>query len=59
MLKSVEDINTTKKRLRIEIPSEVIEGEIKNSLDQLRQRAKIPGFRQGKAPVTLIEKRFG
>ena len=59
MLKSVEDINTTKKRLRIEIPSDMIEGEIKTSLEQLRQRAKIPGFRPGKAPVTLIEKRFG
>lgn len=59
MLKAVEDISATKKRLRIEIPSEVIEGEIKTSLDQLRREAKIPGFRPGKAPVTLIEKRFG
>jgi trigger factor len=58
LLKAVEDINTTKKRLRIEIPSEMIEGEIKNSLEKLRQKAKIPGFRPGKAPVTLIEKRF-
>jgi len=58
LLKAVEDINATKKRLRIEIPSEMIEGEIKNSLEKLRQKAKIPGFRQGKAPVTLIEKRF-
>lgn len=59
MLKSVEDITTTKKRLRIEIPSDMIEGEIKSSLEHLREKAKIPGFRPGKAPVTLIEKRFG
>lgn len=59
MLKSVEDINATKKRLRIEIPSDIVETEIKASLDKLRQQAKIPGFRPGKAPVTLIEKRFG
>jgi trigger factor len=59
LLKSVEDITTTKKRLRIEIPSDMIEGEIKNSLEHLREKAKIPGFRPGKAPVTLIEKRFG
>jgi trigger factor len=59
LLKSVEDISTTKKRLRIEIPSDVIEREILNSLDKVRQKAKIPGFRPGRTPVNIIEKRFG
>jgi trigger factor len=59
LLKSVEDINTTKKRIRIEIPSDVVEKEIGDSLEKVRQKAKIPGFRPGKAPISLIEKRFG
>jgi len=59
LLKAVEDINQTKKRLRIEIPSDIIEREIKNSLEKLKLTVKIPGFRPGKAPVNLIEKRFG
>ena len=59
MLKSIEDINATKKRLRIEIPSDVIEKEIADSLEKVRQKAKIPGFRPGKAPISLIDKRFG
>ena len=59
MLKSTEDINTTKKRLKIEIPADVVEREIKASLEKVRQNAKIPGFRPGKAPMSLIEKRFG
>ncbi len=59
MLKSIEDINATKKRLRIEVPAEVIEREIGSSLENLRQKVKIPGFRPGKAPFNLIEKRFG
>jgi trigger factor len=59
LLKAVEDINQTKKRLRIEIASDLIEREIKNSLEKLRHTVKIPGFRPGKAPVNLIEKRFG
>ncbi|MEW6068202.1 MAG: trigger factor [Nitrospirota bacterium] len=59
MLKSVEDINPTKKRLRIEIPSDVIEKEIDVSLKKLKQQMKIPGFRPGMAPISLIEKRFG
>ncbi|MCG2721030.1 MAG: trigger factor [Thermodesulfovibrionales bacterium] len=59
MLKSVEDINATKKRLKIEIPSDIIEKEIGNSLERLKQNVKIPGFRPGKAPISIIEKRYG
>jgi trigger factor len=56
---AIEDINTTKKRLRVEIPADVIEKEIGLSLQKLKQKAKIPGFRQGMAPMNLLEKRFG
>ncbi len=59
MLKSVEEINTTKKRVSIEIPADVIEREISGSLERLKQQVRIPGFRPGKAPTNLIEKRFG
>ncbi len=59
MLQAVEDISSTKKRITIEIPPEVIEKEIRDSLEQLRQNTKIPGFRPGRAPLNLIEKRFG
>lgn len=59
MLKAVEDISTTKKRLKIEIPSETIENMIRDSLEKVRQKAKIPGFRPGKTPMGIIEKRFG
>jgi len=58
LLKAVEDLSTTKKRLRIEIPSEAIEKKIKNSLEKARQKAKIPGFRPGKTPMNIIEKHF-
>jgi trigger factor len=56
---AIEDINTTKKRLRVEIPADVIEKEIGLSLQNLKQKAKLPGFRQGMAPMNLLEKRFG
>jgi len=59
LLKSVEDITTTKKRIRIEIPSDIIEREIGSSFEKLKNSVKIPGFRPGKAPVALLEKRFG
>ena len=59
MIKNVEDISTTKKRLRIEIPADTIEQEIRDSLEKLRRKTTIPGFRTGKAPIDLIEKKFG
>lgn len=59
MPQTVEDISSTKKRIRIEIPSDIIEKEIKDYLESLRQKTRIPGFRPGKAPLHLIEKRFG
>ena len=55
----VEDISTTKKRLKIDIPKEVIEKEYIAGLDNVRQRARIPGFRQGKAPRKVLERYFG
>lgn len=56
---AVEDISSTKKRLKIEIPTDIIEKEYKMGLDNVRKRARIPGFRPGNAPVTMIEKKFG
>jgi trigger factor len=59
MLKTVEEVSPTKKKLGIEIPSEAIEKEIAEELQRLRQRMRLPGFRAGKAPLPLIEKKFG
>lgn len=56
---AVEDISSTKKRLKIEIPTDIIEKEYIMGLDNVRKRAKIPGFRPGNAPITMIEKKFG
>lgn len=59
MVQTVEDISSTKKRIKIEIQPDIIEKEIVDYLDKLRQKTKIPGFREGKAPLHLIQRRFG
>ncbi len=59
MLKSFEEISSTKKRLAIEIPADVVEAEVQKGLLEARKKANLPGFRAGKAPMTIIEKRFG
>jgi trigger factor len=59
MIKSIEDISSTKKRLSIEIPADAIEQEIGKSLAYIRKNASFSGFRKGKAPMQLVEKRYG
>ncbi len=59
MLKTVEEVSPTQKRLLIEISAQDIEKEISASLEKVRRGARIAGFRPGKAPMSLIEKKFG
>lgn len=56
---TVEDIGPARKALTIEIPAERIAEKIASSFDQYRTEAVIPGFRRGRAPKRLMEKRFG
>ena len=59
MLKSCEDISATRKRLTIEIPVDMIEAEIQKKLIEAQSKTRIPGFRPGKAPMNIIEKKYG
>ncbi len=59
MQKTVEDINPTKKRFIIEVPADVLEKRITDALRNIGRNVKIPGFRPGKAPLSLLDKRFG
>ncbi len=42
----------------IEIPPAEVDNETQNLLVRIQQRAKIPGFRPGKAPLDLVKKEF-
>lgn len=44
--------------LRAEIPADQVKIEHKNIVKAFGAQAKIPGFRPGKTPVSVIEKRF-
>lgn len=56
---TVENISITKKRITLEAKSDEIEQEIQKSLQEVRTKSKIPGFRPGKAPISLIDKKYG
>lgn len=44
--------------LTARLAADVVERERQSILDQLRRRASVPGFRPGKAPLTLVRSRF-
>ena len=58
MKAELTDISTVKKSLDIEIPQEVVDGEITSIAQQFRRRARVPGFRPGKAPLGIVKNRY-
>ncbi|HSW46054.1 MAG TPA: trigger factor [Phycisphaerae bacterium] len=55
----VEDVATLRKKLTITVPRETISTQFDEQYDELRREALVPGFRKGRAPRRLLEKRFG
>ncbi|MDA0766128.1 MAG: trigger factor [Verrucomicrobia bacterium] len=45
-------------RIQVEVPAEAVSGERRQIVQAFSKQAKIPGFRPGKIPVKVIEKRF-
>ena len=52
------DVNETRKRVRVEIRSAVVDGEIDRVARDYAKKARVPGFRPGKAPAGVIKQRF-
>lgn len=55
----IEEQGPCRKQLTITVPAESVDDQLTGSMDALVQEAAIPGFRPGRAPRRLIEKRFG
>ncbi|MCG3181740.1 MAG: Trigger factor [Phycisphaerae bacterium] len=56
---TVEDLGALRKKLLIAVPRERIDAKRDESIKQLASTQQVPGFRIGRAPRRLIEKRFG
>jgi trigger factor len=52
------DVNETRKNVRVEIPSDVVNAEIDRIARGYSKKARIPGFRPGKAPPSVIKNRY-
>jgi len=56
---TIEEAGPCKKKVSIEIPEETINNATDEKYKELRKEALVPGFRKGRAPRRLLEKRFG
>lgn len=56
---SVETTSNLGRRLSVAVPAEKVEEEIKTRLANVMKTAKVEGFRPGKAPVRIVEQRYG
>lgn len=45
--------------LNITVPSDIVQAERRAEVQKLSARVRLPGFRTGKVPAAVIEKRFG
>jgi trigger factor len=54
----VEEISSVQKKISIEIPAERVNEEIENAYSTIQKKAKLQGFRPGKAPMQLIKRTY-
>ena len=47
-----------RRELDLEIPAEEVSKQTEKVAKEFAKMARVPGFRPGKAPITLIKKRF-
>jgi len=56
---TIEASGPCKKKVCVEVPEEAIKSALDEQYSELRRDAVVPGFRKGRAPLRLLEKRFG
>jgi trigger factor len=58
MKSTIEDISSVKKKLHIQVTPDAIAQEMVKAVAAVAKRAKIPGFRPGKAPKAVVERHY-
>jgi len=55
----IEDVDSCNKKIKFVIPHQDYKKEIEKYYKKLGREVKVPGFRKGKVPSSLLEKQFG
>jgi trigger factor len=56
---AIEDAGPARKRVKITVPVDAVNSKLSESVGTLMNQTVLPGFRKGKVPAHIIEKRFG
>ena len=54
----VTELGPMKRAIKIEVPEDVVNKEFDRVYTDLKRQVRIPGFRPGKAPLAMLEKRY-
>jgi trigger factor len=54
----IQDVGPCKKHLKVTVPRSEIERQFEDSLGRFQRDSQVPGFRPGRAPRSLVIKRF-
>lgn len=57
-LQSSEKSNPCKRELTVEIPADVVSAESDAVVSRYQKLARVPGFRKGKVPASIVRQRF-
>ncbi|MGB0908808.1 MAG: trigger factor [Nitrospirales bacterium] len=52
------ELGPVKRALKIEVPEDAVNTEFLKVYNELKKQVRVPGFRPGKAPVAVLEKRY-
>ena len=58
MKMEVTELGPLKRALKIEVPSDEVTQRFARAYVDLNRQVNIPGFRPGKVPLALLEKRY-
>src|SRR5215212_9105371 len=53
-----EDVSSVQKTVEVEIPADLLSNEAKRVTNEFGRAAKVPGFRPGKVPTSVVRTRF-
>ena len=56
---SVENTGGLARRMTVQVPAERVDSEVRSRLQSLTQTIRLDGFRPGKVPLKVVERKFG
>jgi trigger factor len=56
---TINELNSCKRGMEVEVPPEVVSSEMTKAFETYQRSARIPGFRRGKIPLSVVKQRFG